>query len=328
MIILMCLVYKIKKTVLTVGRKVINRILLGFPSEVEELFKSSNILNEQKKRTTLRDDIREFLHNLIPENGNRLVIFVDELDRCRPDFAVKLLERIKHYFTDEQITFVFSVNIEELVKTIQCFYGEKFDANRYLGRFFDMVIKLHPINLSKYYAEMKIDESFYFDYTITVVIDSFQLELRDITRFLSLSNVIKKSINNIHKMLFIDQRQEMSFGGYFVVPIMMSVRIVQPEIYDKFIRGEAPEPFIHVMKNLTKINIFERCLLRDSESFEYAGTTTKFFVDIKERAQDLYNALFSIRDNRKICIGNLVISREISNKLIEISSLLSEFSQY
>ena len=173
MIILMCLVYKIKKTVLTVGRKVINRILLGFPSEVEELFKSSNILNEQKKRTTLRDDIREFLHNLIPENGNRLVIFVDELDRCRPDFAVKLLERIKHYFTDEQITFVFSVNIEELVKTIQCFYGEKFDANRYLGRFFDMVIKLHPINLSKYYAEMKIDESFYFDYTITVVIDSF-----------------------------------------------------------------------------------------------------------------------------------------------------------
>ena len=50
------------------------------------------------------------------KKGNRLIIMVDELDRCKPSYAVKLLERIKHYFTNDRITFVFSVNTYELEK--------------------------------------------------------------------------------------------------------------------------------------------------------------------------------------------------------------------
>lgn len=43
-----------------------------------------------------------------------MVVFIDELDRCKPDYAIRLLERIKHYFGDERITFVLSLNMDEL----------------------------------------------------------------------------------------------------------------------------------------------------------------------------------------------------------------------
>jgi predicted KAP-like P-loop ATPase len=67
-----------------------------------------------------------------------LIIFVDELDRCKPSFAVKLLEQIKHYFLLQNVTFVFSTNILELSKTISKFYGNDFQGDKYLNRFFDL----------------------------------------------------------------------------------------------------------------------------------------------------------------------------------------------
>ena len=62
-------------------------------------------IKDELNDKALRDDIREFQEKfaeLIEESKiDRLVIFIDELDRCRPDYAVNLLERIKHYFSNE-----------------------------------------------------------------------------------------------------------------------------------------------------------------------------------------------------------------------------------
>lgn len=69
------------------------------------------------------------------ERADKVVIFIDELDRCKPTYAVKLLERIKHYFNNDKIIFVFSTNLEELQSSVKCVYGESFNAYRYLDRF-------------------------------------------------------------------------------------------------------------------------------------------------------------------------------------------------
>ena len=94
--------------------------------------------------------INEFFSAIFKEQGNRLVIFIDELDRCKPDFAVKLLERIKHYFVNPDITFVFSINSMELQHTIKQYYGSEFDACKYLDRFFDLRIVLPDISTEKF----------------------------------------------------------------------------------------------------------------------------------------------------------------------------------
>ena len=89
---------------------------------------------EPKKQTKLTKDVysikelkntfKELLEVIMIEKTNKIVIFVDELDRCNPLFAIKLLERIKHFFDDERFNFIFSTNLNELQYTIKKFYGE------------------------------------------------------------------------------------------------------------------------------------------------------------------------------------------------------------
>lgn len=98
--------------------------------------KGKDPLEKLKQYKHIEALVAEFLQSLLPEHGNRLVVFIDELDRCKPSYAVRLLERIKHYFSNNQITFVFSVNTNELQHTIRKYYGNDFNASRYLDRFF------------------------------------------------------------------------------------------------------------------------------------------------------------------------------------------------
>lgn len=64
-------------------------------------------------------------------------IFIDELDRCRPSYAVEMLETIKHIFDVPGVVFVVATDTEQLQHTVKAIYGEGFDARVYLGRFFN-----------------------------------------------------------------------------------------------------------------------------------------------------------------------------------------------
>lgn len=64
-------------------------------------------------------------------------VFIDELDRCRPTYAVEMLETIKHIFDIEGVVFVVATDTEQLQHAIKAIYGEGFDAKTYLARFFD-----------------------------------------------------------------------------------------------------------------------------------------------------------------------------------------------
>ena len=79
-----------------------------------------------------------------------LVVFVDELDRCRPDFAIKLLEVIKHLFDVPGVCFVVSINTRQLSESIRAVYGGGFDATHYLHRFFDLTYRLPEPNHYEY----------------------------------------------------------------------------------------------------------------------------------------------------------------------------------
>lgn len=79
-----------------------------------------------------------------------VVIMVDELDRCSPEYAVEMLQLLEHVFYADNIVFVVSMNRAELVHSVKAFYGQDFNADGYLERFFDNVFSLPSSNRLKY----------------------------------------------------------------------------------------------------------------------------------------------------------------------------------
>ena len=71
-----------------------------------------------------------------------LVVLVDELDRCRPTYAIELLEVAKHLFSVDRIVFVLCLDRAQLACSVKALYGESFDADGYLRRFFDIDYRL------------------------------------------------------------------------------------------------------------------------------------------------------------------------------------------
>lgn len=97
---------------------------------------------------TVRDMLSDYLERLGP-NG-KIVIVVDELDRCRPDFAVQTLEVVKHLFNADGLVFLFAVDMKQLGSVIRGSYGESLDAVNYLNRMFHYTTHLPEPDYGKY----------------------------------------------------------------------------------------------------------------------------------------------------------------------------------
>ncbi len=96
--------------------------------------------NAHDARIAAMEAFREALTELTEpsEDGEpqrKLVIVIDELDRCRPDYALSLLEIIKHFFNVPGVHFVLGVNLKELQNSVRARYGSGVDAARYLRKF-------------------------------------------------------------------------------------------------------------------------------------------------------------------------------------------------
>ena len=105
---------------------------------------SKEFENYEKQKNSI-EEFRKALQNFVDKcnTDKPLIFFVDELDRCSPSYAVKVLERIKHLFSIPNIVFVLSVDKKQLCNAIKGYYGsESLDAENYLKRFIDIEYSL------------------------------------------------------------------------------------------------------------------------------------------------------------------------------------------
>ncbi|HGM5551936.1 TPA: P-loop NTPase fold protein [Pseudomonas putida] len=103
------------------------------------------------------------------ENKNKkapVFIFIDELDRCRPTYAIELLERIKHFFDLDDCKFVIASDSVQLAHSIKVVYGQDFSSEGYLKRFFDAEFSLDNRNIMQ------------FVHSILPLIDSYPVGVR------------------------------------------------------------------------------------------------------------------------------------------------------
>ena len=91
-------------------------------SIVEQIVKETVQLLIEPLQQLIRDDERIVINK--QQVTHRLLIFIDELDRCRPTFAIETLEVVKHFFNVPNVVFVFSLDMNQLQKSIKTIYGD------------------------------------------------------------------------------------------------------------------------------------------------------------------------------------------------------------
>ena len=170
-----------------------------------------------------------------------LVVLIDELDRCRPSYAIELLEVAKHLFAVDHIIFVLAVNRSELENSIRALYGDKFDAKGYLGRFFDVDFRLpepdRNVFIDQLLASMKID-----DYIARSIVRTPQEEYELVKKWLHyfFHGLSLRSIAQaIHRLglVFASLRKGEPFFAKMAA-VALILRTIDSDRYFKFIRGD------------------------------------------------------------------------------------------
>lgn len=195
--------------------KVVTANIIDTESIIEEASKlaesfSSKLIEEYTKDKETIAQFKKNISNVLSNNSNqeKVFIFVDELDRCRPTYAVELLERIKHLLDIDGLVFILSLDKEQLSHSVKSLYGANFDAIGYLRRFIDIEYKLQNPELDYFidyqfesfgwntffdkrfnYPELRNDKSDIQE-LITFLATRKKMSLHEVEQFLSKINLI------------------------------------------------------------------------------------------------------------------------------------------
>lgn len=138
----------------TAGILNLDGIKLGEVNEKELIELSEKLgelgIKEISADKTIRRKFKEEMTKYQQDINKKIVFFIDELDRCRPTFAIELLEVIKHLFNINNFIFIISIDKEQLSHSVSTIYGQNMDTLGYLRRFFDLDYKLPKLDLKKY----------------------------------------------------------------------------------------------------------------------------------------------------------------------------------
>lgn len=168
-----------------------------------------------------------------------IVFFVDELDRCRPDYAIRVLERIKHLFAVPGISFVIGMNREQLGHAIKAVYGSGFDSDAYLERLLDVGFRLPSVKGERYVRHLadavglrsacrrRDPEA---EAAVIAVVESL-VSLRALT-----PKVQKRCIGEVAVILR-TAPEEASFPAA-VLALLVVVRNLKQDLYYSYLRGE------------------------------------------------------------------------------------------
>ena len=218
------------------------------------------ISDYQQTRASLREftesigHVAETVSGL--NDGKPLVVAIDELDRCRPTYAIELIETVKHIFSVENVVFILAINSTALAHSAKSMYGAEFDAERYFRRFFDLQFRL-PYQSRESFANALL------------ISTGLQERVEGLQGVAPSTLTLAKSFLSSEEMSLRDAEQAAHRLGLilgmlngenpwtaFCALIGLSIMEFQPSAYPKFLRGDlADEDLLEILyKNLSSSN--------------------------------------------------------------------------
>ncbi len=202
-----------------------------------------------------RDVLTKFSEAVIKKDKkNRpIVFFVDELDRCRPDYAIKLLESIKHLFNINNFVFVLAIDRKQIGYSVQTLYGTGMDTEGYLKRFIDINYNLPEPSRKDYieflydvyaFSEIKInshvrgDPKELFLSVFSSIVDLFELSLREIEHCLTYMRIVWRILD------YIDE------ASLYLMCFLVPLRIKEVDLCNDYSSGRINSE--HLLTELSK----------------------------------------------------------------------------
>ena len=197
-------------------------------------------LSQIKQKQELKNNLQKMSDEVMENTKQPLVFIIDELDRCRPTFAIELLERVKHIFDIPGMIFVFGINQKELCSSIKSVYG-KIDSGVYLRRFFDLNFSLPDPN-AKDFCEYLIDKKYRLKRAIENNVDNekFHYFSRYIPLFYNQLGLSLRDLDYcIRSIFFIAKNIRANYYMYpYLIGALIALRLENPSLYQKFIKGK------------------------------------------------------------------------------------------
>ncbi len=235
-------------------------------SKLAQAFSSDLIAAYSKNKEAIskfKESVEKVLLRADGEYDN-LYIFVDELDRCRPTYAIELLERVKHVLDIKGLVFVMALDREQLSHSVKAVYGSEFDALGYLKRFMDIEYNLPAVKFSDFVVHLYEYFGFkeYFDRrshpdtqddgkdllsAISILADANLMSLRGLEQLFQRLNIILLSVPLNHYM----------YSHLFA--FLLFVRDVYPKVYSDFAKDSGTgDELISILLKLTESEANER----------------------------------------------------------------------
>lgn len=215
--------------------------IVGVTKGLTDVFENDvNEYSEKKKSISeFRKSLSEFIANT--NKGKPLVFIIDELDRCRPDYAVSIIEQVKHFFSVPNIIFVLSIDKIQLGNAVRGVYGsDKIDADEYLRRFIDLEYSIPEPEIGVF-SEYLYDYFNFDDFFAKPERTKFSELKFDKTDFLKIAKILFSnsniSLREQEKIFALARISLRAFAdNYFVFPFvylfLTFIKVKKTELYN------------------------------------------------------------------------------------------------
>ena len=164
----------------------------------------------------LREELQKYISNIETSENEKspVVFFIDELDRCRPLYAIELLERIKHIFDIPGLVFVISIDKEQLGHSLRCIYGQGMNVDGYLRRFIDYdyflpepekwkycSVLFDRFGLTEYFKQRERTDKDTSEKVLAELFEMFDLTLREQEKCFGMLSMCCRMTHQDHKFM-------------------------------------------------------------------------------------------------------------------------------
>ena len=230
--------------------------------------------------------------------GNRIVFVIDELDRCRPDFALELLEKIKHLFSVPGITFLLVMNRTQLEESVKSRYGIGIDSSTYLQKFINVWLSLPRVDSNNYHD---FGEIFARDCLEKMTVNEPIFNTEAFSTLAELIKYNKPSFRDIERMLtyfaIIENVRNEKMIRYFqsMMALVCYLKVTSPQLLDSIVK-----------RNITSEDVLQNLRLQspdtlDCYTLEYLAIEIEFDLASEERRAEMFEQnLFDRFEMRRV----------------------------